>query len=76
MVPGRSRGTDFAASVEESRQKLRKDRNRLAATEGAAFATASTLPELERAYEEFLQVEAANWKGDKALARPSFWSRG
>ncbi|MGA2620310.1 MAG: GNAT family N-acetyltransferase [Thermoguttaceae bacterium] len=43
--------------------KLRKNRKRLAATEGVTFATVSTLPELEKAYEEFLQVEAASWKG-------------
>ncbi len=44
-------------------RRLRKNRNCLAATAGATFSTASTPQELENAYDEFLQVEAANWKG-------------
>ena len=46
-------------------RKLQKNRKRLATTKGATFATVSTLPELEEAYQEFLQAEAASWKGEQ-----------
>jgi hypothetical protein len=44
------------------RQKLRYIAKRLVAA-GASFETATAPADVERAYEEFLEVEAAGWKG-------------
>jgi CelD/BcsL family acetyltransferase involved in cellulose biosynthesis len=47
------------------RQKLRKTGKRLEAEGGAAFETVAAPGDVETAYEEFLQVETAGWKGEQ-----------
>ena len=44
-------------------RKLRQNRKRLAATAEAGFVSVSALPELDQAFEEFLDAEASSWKG-------------
>lgn len=46
------------------RGNLRKARNKLALLPEVRFETASTGPELERAFEAFVELEASGWKGD------------
>jgi hypothetical protein len=47
------------------RHKLHQASNRLEAAGGASFETATALGDIETAYEEFLRVEAAGWKGEQ-----------
>jgi CelD/BcsL family acetyltransferase involved in cellulose biosynthesis len=45
------------------RGNLRKARNKLAKLNGVEFISACSQPEIDRAFDEFLAVEASGWKG-------------
>ncbi len=53
----------FRRFSQNSRSNMRRARKRLASLESAHFTSAAKLPELEQAYEEFLDLEASGWKG-------------
>jgi hypothetical protein len=49
------------------RNNLRKARNRSYRL-GASYTSASTLPELENLYSQFLDVETSGWKGEQGIS--------
>ena len=51
-----------------SRKILRKRKKRLSELDAVSFYTTNTLPELEDAYQVFLDVEASGWKGREGSA--------
>lgn len=54
----------FAGLSKNFRGNLRKARNKLAQLAGVHFAIADRAPELRRAFEAFVELEASGWKGE------------
>ena len=46
------------------RSNLSRSRNKLARFHSVEIETASRMPDLERAFDDFLRIEAAGWKGE------------